>query len=194
MTSSPDDPVVPEDRRREGADEPAELYRLLVASVRDYAIFALDPQGHVLTWNVGAAQLKGYRAEEIIGRHFSVFYQAEDIAAKKPEIELRSAGRDGRFEDEGWRLRKDGSRFWANVIVTALRNEQGDVIGFAKVTKDLTERRSRRRGGSPPSQRPARLPSRARASSTSSTRRCRSRRSSSKRRPRKRSRSPRISS
>jgi PAS domain S-box-containing protein len=142
MTSSPDDPVVPEDRRREGADEPAELYRLLVASVRDYAIFALDPQGHVLTWNVGAAQLKGYRAEEIIGRHFSVFYQAEDIAAKKPEIELRSAGRDGRFEDEGWRLRKDGSRFWANVIVTALRNEQGDVIGFAKVTKDLTERRA----------------------------------------------------
>jgi PAS domain S-box-containing protein len=132
----------PEARRREGADEPAELYRLLVASVRDYAIFALDATGHVLTWNVGAAQLKGYRADEIIGRHFSVFYPPEDIAAKKPEIELRSASRDGRFEDEGWRLRKDGSRFWANVIVTALRDEQGAVIGFAKVTRDLTERRA----------------------------------------------------
>src|SRR4051812_41720668 len=119
MTTSRDMQGAPEARRREGTDEPAELYRLLVASVRDYAIFALDPTGHVLTWNVGAAQLKGYRADEIIGRHLSVFYTPEDIAAKKPEIELRTASRDGRFEDEGWRLRKDGSRFWANVIVTA---------------------------------------------------------------------------
>jgi PAS domain S-box-containing protein len=142
MTTSRDLQGTPDARRREGLDEPAELYRLLVASVRDYAIFALDATGHVLTWNVGAAQLKGYSAEEIIGRHFSVFYPPEDIAAGKPEIEIRSASRDGRFEDEGWRLRKDGSRFWANVIVTALRDEQGAVIGFAKVTRDLTERRA----------------------------------------------------
>jgi PAS domain S-box-containing protein len=122
-------------------DEPAELYRLLVASVRDYAIFALDARGRVLTWNVGARQLKGYEADEIIGRHFSVFYPERDIAAGKPEHELTAAARDDRFEDEGWRLRKDGSRFWANVIITALRDERGDVVGFAKVTRDLTERR-----------------------------------------------------
>jgi PAS domain S-box-containing protein len=123
-------------------DEPAELYRLLVASVRDYAIFALDARGHVLTWNAGAESVKGYRAHEIIGRHFSTFYPPEEIAAGKPEMELVVAARDGRFEDEGWRLRKDGSRFWANVIVTALRDDTGTVVGFAKVTRDLTERRA----------------------------------------------------
>ena len=123
-------------------DEPAELYRLLVASVRDYAIFALDARGHVLTWNAGAANLKGYQAHEIVGRHFSAFYPADDIAAGKPETELVVAARDGRYEDEGWRLRKNGSRFWANVIVTPLRDESGAVVGFAKVTRDLTERRA----------------------------------------------------
>jgi PAS domain S-box-containing protein len=124
------------------ADEPAELYRLLVASVHDYAIFALDAEGRVLTWNVGARQLKGYEAHEIIGRHFSIFYPAADVDARKPQHELVMAARDGRFEDEGWRVRKDGSRFWANVIISALRNERGDVVGFAKITRDLTERRA----------------------------------------------------
>jgi len=123
-------------------DEPAELYRLLVASVRDYAIFALDAEGHVLTWNAGAEHLKGYAASEIIGRHFSVFYLPEDVEAEKPRAELVGAARDGRFEDEGWRVRKDGTRFWANVIVTALRDGEGKVVGFAKVTRDLTERRA----------------------------------------------------
>ncbi|HWI38772.1 MAG TPA: PAS domain S-box protein [Burkholderiales bacterium] len=117
-----------------------ERFRLLVESVRDYAIFMLDPQGHVLTWNSGAELIKGYRAEEIIGRHFSQFYPPE---AEKdfPAHELRVASAEGRFEDEGWRVRKDGSRFWANVVITALRDAQGELIGFAKVTRDLTERR-----------------------------------------------------
>jgi PAS domain S-box-containing protein len=123
-------------------DDSAELYRLLVATVRDYAIFALDATGHVLTWNAGAEHLKGYTAPEIIGRHFSVFYPPEDVAAGKPSVELVGAARDGRFEDEGWRVRKDGTRFWANVVVTALRDDQGRVVGFAKVTRDLTERRA----------------------------------------------------
>jgi PAS domain S-box-containing protein len=118
------------------------LHRLLVESVRDYAIFALDPGGHILSWNEGAQRLKGYRAEEIIGRHFSTFYPAEDIAAGKPAWELEVATSTGRYEEEGWRLRKDGSRFWANVVITALRNDAGDLVGFAKVTRDLTERRA----------------------------------------------------
>ena len=142
MTSAPEARGALHAVRPERAGEPAELYRLLVASVRDYAIFALDARGHVLTWNAGAANLKGYQAHEIIGRHFSTFYPPEDIAAGKPETELVVAARDGRFEDEGWRLRRDGSRFWANVIVTALRDESGEVVGFAKVTRDLTERRA----------------------------------------------------
>jgi PAS domain S-box-containing protein len=117
------------------------LYRLLVESVRDYAIFALDPRGHILTWNAGAERLKGYKPNEVIGRHFSTFYPPEDIAADKPGMELREAASEGRFEDEGWRLRKDGSVFWANVVITALRNSDGTLVGFAKVTRDLTERR-----------------------------------------------------
>ena len=142
MTMSSDPQRALDPVRQERDDEPAELYRLLVASVRDYAIFALDARGHVLTWNAGAAHLKGYRADEIIGRHFSTFYPPEDIAAGKPEMELVEASRVGRFEDEGWRIRNDGSRFWANVIVTALRDDTGAVVGFAKVTRDLTERRA----------------------------------------------------
>jgi hypothetical protein len=116
------------------------LHRLLVDSVRDYAIFALDADGKVLTWNSGAEQLKGYAAHEIIGRHFSVFYPPERIAEEFPAHELRMAGLEGRFEDEGWRVRKDGTRFWANVVITALRSETGTLVGFAKVTRDLTER------------------------------------------------------
>src|SRR5829696_1618702 len=103
------------------------LHRLLVDSVRDYAIFALDPGGHVLSWNSGAQRLKGYAPAEIV--------------ADKPGRELVDAIRDGRVEDEGWRIRKDGTRFWANVIITALRDEAGILVGLAKVTRDLTERR-----------------------------------------------------
>jgi PAS domain S-box-containing protein len=123
-----------------GAD--MDLYRLLVASVRDYAIFALDHTGHILSWNLGAERLKGYTAAEIIGRHFSTFYLPEEVASGHPERQLRNAARTGSVEDEGWRVRKDGSRFWANVVITALRNAEGELIGFAKVTRDLTERRN----------------------------------------------------
>jgi PAS domain S-box-containing protein len=117
----------------------SERYRLLVESINDYAIFTLDPEGHVTSWNLGAERFKQYRAEEIMGRHFSVFYPPEDIASGKPARELAVAAREGRIEDEGWRVRKDGTRFWANVVITALR-ENGRLIGFAKVTRDLTER------------------------------------------------------
>jgi hypothetical protein len=119
----------------------SDLYRLLVESVGDYAIFALDTGGHILSWNAGAQRIKGYTADEIIGQHFSIFYPRELVAEGFPEFELRTAANTGRFEDEGWRIRKDGSRFWANVVITALRNEQGELTGFAKVTRDLTERR-----------------------------------------------------
>jgi PAS domain S-box-containing protein len=117
------------------------LHRLLVDSVRDYAIFALDPQGRILSWNAGAERLKGYTPDEIIGRHFSIFYPPGDIVADKPGRELRDAVHDGRVEDEGWRIRKDGTRFWANVVITAVRDETGILVGFAKVTRDLTDRR-----------------------------------------------------
>jgi PAS domain S-box-containing protein len=123
------------------AYETSDLHRLLVESVRDYAIFALDSTGHVLTWNRGAQRFKGWTAEEIIGRHFSIFYPAEAVATQFPRHELEVAAAEGRFEDEGWRLRKDGSRFWANVVITALVDDAGQLVGFAKVTRDLTERR-----------------------------------------------------
>ncbi len=124
----------------EGLEGPG-LYRLLVESVRDYAIFALDATGHILTWNRGAQRLKGYSIEDIVGKHFSIFYPEEDKARGKPAWELEVAEAEGRLEDEGWRVRKDGSLFWASVIITALFNEQGTLVGFAKVTRDLTERR-----------------------------------------------------
>lgn len=120
-------------------DDGQGFYRLLVDSVRDYAIFALDTAGHVLSWNAGAERFKGWKAHEIIGQHFSVFYPLED--RWKPPQELVIATETGRFEEEGWRVRKDGSRFWANVVITALRDKSGDLVGFAKVTRDLTERR-----------------------------------------------------
>src|SRR3954471_12735392 len=119
-----------------------QLYELLVNSVRDYAIFALDAQGNVLSWNAGAERFKGYKADEIIGRHFSTFYSEEDRAAGKPERELEEAIANGRVEDEGWRIRKDGTRFWANVVITALRDPTGKLVGFGKVTRDLSERRA----------------------------------------------------
>jgi PAS domain S-box-containing protein len=118
------------------------LYRLLVQAVQDYAIFALDPDGYILSWNAGAERAKGYTAKEAIGRHFSIFYPPDRIAERFPQYELERAARDGRFEDEGWRLRKDGTRFWANVVITALRDEAGMLVGFSKVTRDLTERRA----------------------------------------------------
>jgi PAS domain S-box-containing protein len=123
----------------------SELYRLLVESVEDYAIFALDPTGHIVSWNPGAQRFKGYTASEIIGQHFSVFYPPEDIQSRKPEIELEIAQSVGRLEDEGWRVRKDGTQFWANVVITALRNADGELVGFAKVTRDLTKRRAAER-------------------------------------------------
>jgi PAS domain S-box-containing protein len=123
--------------RRKDADS----FRLLVESVKDYAIFTLDPRGVVTRWNPGAERIKGYAPHEIIGQHFSRFYPAADIAAGKCERELEVAAAEGRFEDEGWRLRKDGTPFWANVVITALRRPDGELVGFAKVTRDLTERR-----------------------------------------------------
>ncbi len=122
-------------------DLSADSYRLLVDSVEDYAIFMLDVGGHVLTWNRGAERIKGYSAEEIIGRHFSTFYTEADREAGVPERALRTALRDGRVEYEGWRVRKDGTRFWANVVITTLHDEKGALRGFGKVTRDLTERR-----------------------------------------------------
>jgi PAS domain S-box-containing protein len=118
-----------------------ELFRLLVESVKDYAIFVISPDGHVLTWNLGAQALKGYAKEEIIGKHFSVFYPPEAVQTGWPARELLLAEKEGRFEDEGWRVRKDGSSFWASVVITALRGEDGKLTGFAKVTQDMTERR-----------------------------------------------------
>jgi PAS domain S-box-containing protein len=121
------------------------LYRLLVESVRDYAIFALDAQGYILTWNDGARRFKGYTRDEIVGRHFSIFYPQEDLDAGKPAWELVVAAREGKYEEEGWRVRKDGSMFWANVLITAVRGPAGELIGYAKVTRDLTERREAER-------------------------------------------------
>jgi PAS domain S-box-containing protein len=122
--------------------ESEERFRLLVEGVLDYGIFTLDPGGHVTSWNAGAERIKGYRAEEILGRHFSTFYPPEDVAAGKPERELEEAIAEGRLEDEGWRVRKDGTRFWGNVVITALFDESGELRGFGKVTRDMTERRA----------------------------------------------------
>ena len=119
----------------------SDVFARLVDSVFDYAIFVLDPSGKISSWNPGAQQLKGYLADEIIGKHFSIFYTAADLATDKPGYELSVASKVGRFEDEGWRVRKDGTRFWANVIITRLLDDDGQLIGFGKITRDLTERR-----------------------------------------------------
>ena len=120
------------------SDEP---FRMLVDRVRDYAIFMLDPGGRVVTWNEGAQRIKGYTREEIVGQHISRFYTPEDVERGRPAVLLAAAEKDGRVEEEGWRVRKDGTRFWADVIITALRGDDGELRGFAKVTRDLTERR-----------------------------------------------------
>jgi PAS domain S-box-containing protein len=117
-----------------------ERFRLLVEGTKEYAIFLLDPAGHVASWNPGAERIKRYRAEEIIGQHFSRFYTAEDIQSDKPTYELKMAGSQGSFEDEGWRVRKDGTQFFANVVITALRDESGNLRGFSKITRDITEK------------------------------------------------------
>src|SRR5437763_438722 len=147
-----------------GPQSPAtvDTFRILVEGVRDYAIFMLDGAGRVLTWNAGAQRLKGYRAEDIIGKHFACFYpkdaveagkparllalaardgRAEDVAGGKPQQHLETAVREGRVEDEAWRVRKDGNRFWADTVLTAMRDPAGKLIGFGKVTRDLTTRR-----------------------------------------------------
>jgi PAS domain S-box-containing protein len=118
-----------------------EQYRLLVDAVVDYAIYMLDPNGRVSSWNSGARRLKGYGAAEIIGEHFSRFYTDDDRASGLPQRGLAAATRDGRFENEGWRVRKDGTRFWASVVIDAVRDDNGTLLGFAKVTRDITERR-----------------------------------------------------
>jgi PAS domain S-box-containing protein len=119
-----------------------ERFRLLVENVQDYAIILLEPDGHIASWNEGAQRIKGYRAEEVIGKHFSIFYPREAVESNWPAIELERAAELGRFEDEGWRVRKDGTLFWANVVITPLRNAQGTLRGFSKITRDLTERRA----------------------------------------------------
>jgi rsbT co-antagonist protein RsbR len=118
-----------------------DLLRLLVDNIADYAIVLLDLNGRVLNWNPAAERLKGYAPEEIIGQPFSRFYTEEDVRRGKPQSELETAAKEGRFEDEGWRVRKNGSRFWANVVITALRDEAGTLRGYGKLTRDLTERK-----------------------------------------------------
>jgi PAS domain S-box-containing protein len=117
------------------------IFRYLVESIRDYAIFLLNPEGYIASWNPGAERLKGYKPHEIIGKHFSVFYSAEEVASGKPAHELKVAAQVGSVEDEGWRIRKDGSRFWADVVISRVLDETGELIGFGKITRDLTERR-----------------------------------------------------
>ncbi len=136
-TSSP----VPIDRPRGAPDEKTDLFRLLVESIRDYAVFVLDPEGRVQTWNPGAQALKGYAREEIVGKHFSTFYLPEAVASGWPQRELTLALKEGRFADEGYRVRKDGTSFGASVIITPLISSDGTLTGFAKVTQDLTDRR-----------------------------------------------------
>jgi PAS domain S-box-containing protein len=133
--------VVRDLTERRTADERLRMMKLLVESVRDYAIFLLDPSGRVSSWTIGAERIKGYRAEEIIGQSFTRFYTREDLTLGKPMRLLKEAMAEGRVEDEGWRVRKDGSRFWANVVITALRDERGELKGFAKVVRDLSDRR-----------------------------------------------------
>jgi PAS domain S-box-containing protein len=122
--------------------EMSSRYEILVQSVTDYAIYMLDPSGVVTSWNAGAERFKGYTPDEIIGRHFSKFYTEEDLRAGIPAIALRTAAEEDRFEAEGWRLRKDGTRFWANVVIDPIRDPSGELIGYAKVTRDLTDRKA----------------------------------------------------
>ena len=138
-------PLEPEILHRESADAARpgsmeERFRALVSSVKDYAIFMLDPSGRIETWNAGAERTKGYTADEIVGQHMSRFYTPEDLERRLPATLLAQAEREGRVESEGWRVRKDGTRFWADVVITALVDDCGKLMGYAKVTRDLTER------------------------------------------------------
>jgi len=117
-------------------------FRVLVDSIKDYAIIMLDPTGHIASWNAGAERFKGYKTAEILGKHFSIFYPPEALQRGLPERELKVAAEEGRFEDEGWRVRKNGEKFWANVVISALRDADGTLRGFAKVSRDLTERKA----------------------------------------------------
>ena len=117
-------------------------FELLVQGVTDYAIYMLDPDGHVVNWNPGAERIKGYASGEVLGRHFSSFYTPEDQANETPKNALATARRTGKYEAEGWRVRKDGSRFWASVVINPIKDGNGDLVGFAKITRDLTERRA----------------------------------------------------
>jgi len=132
----------PLDKPQSKLDGVADARRLqmLIDAIVDYAIYMIDVDGSVRSWNAGAERLKGYSADEIIGKPFALFYSPEDRAKALPQTALRIAAETGRFSSEGWRIRKDGSRFWALVVVDAIRDEQGQVIGFAKVTRDITER------------------------------------------------------
>ena len=126
-------------RKSENLRVSEERFRLLVESVKDYAIFMLDTEGGIVSWNLGAERISGYRQKEIVGKHFSVFYPAEDVQAGKPENGLKMAVTEARFEEECWRIRKDGTRFWAHIVLTPVRDEQGHLRGFAQVTRDVTE-------------------------------------------------------
>jgi PAS domain S-box-containing protein len=132
---------LPQDTLEDVRHNDDQRYRLLIEAITDYAIYMLDPNGLVSSWNPGAARFKGYTAEEIIGQHFSKFYTEEDRAVDLPATALRLAAEEGRFEREGWRVRKDGSRFWAHVIIDPIRDDDGHILGFAKITRDLSERR-----------------------------------------------------
>lgn len=134
--------IIPLNGPKTGALPAEHDFRLLVESVQDYAIFMLDVTGHIVSWNIGAERIKGYRSEEILGQHFSRFYTREARESGWPERELELAKAEGRFTDEGWRVRKDGSTFWASVVITALHNPDGTLRGLAKVTRDSTERRA----------------------------------------------------
>ena len=133
--------ITEQKRAEEKLKRSEERFRLMVEGVRDYAIFMLDPNGHIESWNEGARRIKGYSQEEILGQHFSIFYPPEDVERGKPERELREAEAKGVYEEEGWRVRKDGSRFWASVLITALRDEAGQLRGFSKVTRDISDRK-----------------------------------------------------
>jgi PAS domain S-box-containing protein len=133
--------MTPPTRDRHTAAPRAEEFAILVDAVEDYAVFLLDPEGVIRSWNRGAARIMGYSEDEVVGQHFSIFYGPEDLAAEKPKHELETATSEGRVEDEGWRIRKDGQRFWANTVITLLHDSKGEITGFAKVTRDMTGRR-----------------------------------------------------